>query len=256
MNRGLRLRRRSTASGLAAGSFGNERTANVPRDTRWIPRALAVLLGAHCLLGPVAEAADVDRVWRRLYADHLPEYCKYTQSLPDHSRGDYGHPLSTGKYRTLFGEAWHHLHHYCFGLDLMYQNAKLTPSVELRRGNLAQAVREFDYVIDRSDDSMVLAAEIHFKKGVALMGLEQYVDAVESLTRAISIRDDYVPAYLALSNYFERFGDLEQATLIAQRGLERAPDTPVLRKRVAELTRSEAPGSRSSDSTVAPSPSR
>lgn len=193
------------------------------------------LLVATALVIPGTLADEVDRVWAKRYANHLPEWCKYTQELPDKSvHGAYGHPLSK-TYSVVFAPAWLHLHHYCRGLSWMYEASKVVNDEAVRRGLYAGVVAECDYVLERSDDTLVLAPEIHYKKGIALMTLGRRMEAVESFTAALAIRADYVPAYLALSQYFERAGDVTEATRVIRQGLERAPDAPQLRLRLAEL---------------------
>jgi hypothetical protein len=58
---------------------------------------------------------------------------------------------------------------------------------------------------------------------------------VESFLAAIALRADYVPPYLALSQYFEQAGDRTEATRIIREGLAHAPDSPHLQERIAEL---------------------
>jgi len=183
-------------------------------------------------------------VWAANYANHLPEWCKYTQELPDkirHGHGAYGDPLSKS-YERVFGDAWKDLHHYCRALSWLYDASKIVNDEPIRHGLYAHAVDECDYVLQRADKSLVLLPEIHYKKGIALMSLGKRVEAVESFTAALAIRADYVPAYLALSQYFERAGDVTEATRIIREGLARAPDAPQLRQRLAELEGQPATG--------------
>jgi len=182
-----------------------------------------------------ARANEIDRVWAARYANHLPEWCKYTQELPDkHFQGAYGDPLSK-TYSVVFAPVWHHLHHYCRGLSWMYEATKVGRDETARRGLYNNVVSEFDYVLDRSDDTFVLAPELHYRKGVALMALEHRMEAVESFTAALRIRPDYVPAYVALSQYFESAGDVSEAVRVLREGLARVPDAPQLQQRLAEL---------------------
>lgn len=174
------------------------------------------------------------RLFDRRYAAHLPEYCLYTQGLPDGSAGMYDHPLSTGKYRTMFGDTWHHLHHYCFGLDDLF-NAANHEDPFLRQGSYRKSVGEFDYVLHHAPDDFILGAEIYVNKAFALQAMKQYGDAVEAYTAAIERKSDYVPAYIGLSSCFETLGDVGQALAIIESGLQQAPDSSALRERHSQL---------------------
>lgn len=209
-------------------------TLQVMRASSALRRAVVLAL---VLSGPSVFAREVDRLWSQLYADHLPAYCKYTQQLPNKREGAYGAPESQ-MYRERFGEPWKDLHHYCFALDLLYQATRSVHDETVRRGMYVDAVDECDYVLERlPDDTCPLIPEIHYTRGIALMTLGRRLEGLESFTKAIEIRPDYAPPYVALSQYFESAGDVGEATRIVREGLTRAPDAPQLRERLAELER-------------------
>jgi hypothetical protein len=61
---------------------------------------------------------------------------------------------------------------------------------------------------------------------------------MEPLHRAINLRPDYWPAYVALSDYFANLGSFEDAREWLRKGLEAAPQSQALARRLAELDRS------------------
>jgi tetratricopeptide (TPR) repeat protein len=186
--------------------------------------------------------AERNRVWDQTFADHLPEYCKYTQALPDHLgsvslglKGAYYHPLSTDKYQKMFGkDTWVHMHHHCQGLEFMYR-AMNHPDPTKKIFWYRQAVTEFDYVINRARKPYLLHAEGLFNKGIAFLSIQEPIEGVNYLSEAIQIDPRYLPAYVALANYFQYSGDLEQAASVVQAGLEQIPDSAILRAKLAEL---------------------
>ena len=195
--------------------------------------ALLASLGAAatpCLAAMTAQ----EQLFRRLWADHLPEYCLYTQLMPDGDYGLYGSPVSK-EYGKMFGPAFHHMHHYCFGLENTYQ-ASLEDEQPARLRLYSQAVREFDYVLDRSTDDFVLKPEIYVNKGAALEVLGLYADAVEAYTNALTLKRDYVPAYIGLSNCFEVLGDPARALAMVDSGLQQVPGSEALLAKRSELT--------------------
>ncbi len=197
-----------------------------------LPR-LAIVALASAAAGP--GFAGEEELFQRLWADHLPAYCLYTQLLPD---GDYGlYKSSTAKeYEKKYGyEAFRTLHHYCFGLEKTYQAA--TEEDERQRRFLYQsAVNEFDYVLVRTTDAFILKPEIYVSKGAALEVLGKYADAVQVYTEAIRLVKDYVPAYIGLSNCFETLGDPARALAIVESGLRHAPTSEILLGRRSALT--------------------
>ncbi len=221
------------------------------RRFRTIP---PLLLGASALLFPAAHAQDeqapvrdaeanarhwasVDRVWAKRYADHLPEWCKYTMELPSSAeeKGAYGDPRGAPWVKEFGKHRFMHLHHYCRGLDHLYEGARVVNDEERRDFLFREAATECTYVLDRTDDSFVLKPEIYYKKGMALMAHGKPVEAVENFTAALQIRPNYEPAYVSLSQFFERAGDRAEARRLIEEGLRWVPQSTQLTARLAEL---------------------
>lgn len=194
--------------------------------------------------------AERDRVWAQHFADHLPEFCKYTQSLPNHNgsgggglKGAYGHPLSTEKYRKMFGkETWHDMHHYCHGLEFMYRAGNSIDPAE-KAFWYRNALGAFDYVLVRAAQPFLLEAEGLLNKGIALLNLDDPIQGVLCLSQAIEVDPEYLPAYVALSNYFERSGDREQAIAILESGLTNIPQSRLLEENLARIRAESASSS-------------
>ena len=180
----------------------------------------------------------IDRIWTR-WGDHLPDWCKYTMLLPDPRIGEtspgWGDPRGE-PYKAVFGgmQNFEDMHHYCRGLNDLYEGSRSNEE-QTRIHWFSEAVRECDYVLERTDLNFVLRPEIFYKKGVALMTLGLPIEAVEMFTTALSTRQDYEPAYLSLSQYFERAGDPAEAKRLIQEGLRWIPGSTQLTDRLAEL---------------------
>ena len=190
---------------------------------------LAAVAALTCAAASSALAGSTtqEQIFKRLWADHLPDYCLYTQLLPDGEYGLFGTPTSK-EFGKTFGEAtFRHLHHYCFGLEKTYL-ASQEQEEHLRIGLYRSAVNEFDYVLDRSPDDFVLKPEIYVNKGSALEILGLYADAVTAYTRALEIAPTHVPAYIGLSNCFESLGDKARARAIVEAGLRQSPNAESL----------------------------
>jgi tetratricopeptide (TPR) repeat protein len=199
----------------------------------------------------------IDRIWTR-WGDHLPDWCKFTMLLPDPRLNEtspgWGDPRGE-PYKVAFGgmQNFEDVHHYCRGLNDLYEGSRSNEE-STRQTWFNDAVREFDYVLERTDLSFVLRPEIYYKKGVALMTLGRPIEAVEMFTAALSTRQDYEPAYLSLSQYFEHAGDRAEAKRLIEEGLRWIPGSTQLAARLDELegrtrthraTSGNAPASRS-----------
>lgn len=164
----------------------------------------------------------------------LPPYCKFTQLFNERVPGG-NNPAEFARWRTIMGDTFIHMHHYCYGLMYLHRAAVLARSAEVRAFNLRSAIVEFDYVIDRAPADFVLLPEILTKKGEALVLQGRSALALAELERAIELRPDYWPPYARMSDYYRSVGEIEKARAILERGLARAPDAQGLRRRLAEL---------------------
>jgi tetratricopeptide (TPR) repeat protein len=116
----------------------------------------------------------------------------------------------------------------------------LAPTKQLRDFHLSASINEFNYVLERAKDDFVMLPEILTKKGENLIRLGRAPLGMIELERAIAVKPDYWPPYVALSDYFKDSGDIEKARQALQRGLAAAPNTQALKKRLAALEKPKA----------------
>jgi hypothetical protein len=177
----------------------------------------------------------------------LPPYCKYTQHYRDNVPGG-GDPGQIARWAGVLGEKnFHHLHHYCYGLENSNRALYFSRTKQERDRELAQSVREFEYVLDRVTPDFVLLPEILTRRGENLLRLGNGPQGVVDLIRAIELKPDHWPPYAALSDHYKALGDFEAAWEWAERGLSAAPGTKALERRLAELDKTKAPDSRSAN---------
>lgn len=186
----------------------------------------------------------------------LPKYCAYTQLFRQHvPGGSDGDQIQA--WRALMGPAFDDLHHYCFGL--MKTNRAMLYGVtrEQRRFYLADAVDEYDYVLQRAPKDFVLTPEILVKKGVNLVRLDRGPVALLQFEKAIEVKPDYWTAYGELSDFYKQQGNTAKARETLERGLAASPDAPGLKRRMAELTGgSDAKKARRPADSGSPAPQR
>jgi tetratricopeptide (TPR) repeat protein len=170
----------------------------------------------------------------------LPPYCRYTQYYRESVPGA-NDPKQVERWTSLMGaQNFPHLHHYCWGLEssnraLYFSSTKLD-----RERELTQSVREFDYVLERVSPDFALLPEILTRRGENLLRLGNDPQGLQDLNRAIEVKPDHWPPYAALSDHYKALGDFASAREWAERGLAAAPGTRALQRRLAELDKTKA----------------
>jgi tetratricopeptide (TPR) repeat protein len=164
----------------------------------------------------------------------LPRYCTYTQLFRAAVPGgnDY---REKERWTLIMGDAFNHMHHYCWGLMDTNRALFLVRTERWRKYYLGLSIGEFDYVIDRAPDDMVLLPEILTKKCENLSRLDRGSQAERASERAIALKPDYWPAYAAISGHYKGMGDLAKAREWLEKGLSVTPDVKALTRRLAEL---------------------
>jgi len=217
----------------ATGSYAEPDEGDGSVSTRSnVLRVVCAVLLAGLAARPGFGAYQED-LFQRLWADHLPRFCLYTQLIPDGDYGLYTTPTAR-EYEKIYGPAFRHMHHYCFGLEKSYK-ASLEEDEQQRTSLYRESVGEYDYVLQRTTDDFVLKPDIYFHKGNSLEVLGAYADAVSAYTAALALKSDYVAAYVGLSNCFEVLGDPGRALSIVETGLRYSPDSEDLLRRRSTL---------------------
>lgn len=184
---------------------------------------LLVLAGT---AGMHARASEYPRnYWKVGY----PDYCQYSFD------GNRGHPQKS-PYATVYGwKNFQHLHHYCRGLYRMKEAAAAAESTAAMDSSFYRATMEFNYVLDNTGPDFVLKPEILVQKGISLLAIGKFIEAIECFNEALELRRDYVPAYVALANYFLNQDDPEGAREVLEIGLAHAPDSEILLGMLADI---------------------
>jgi len=164
----------------------------------------------------------------------LPRYCIYTQTFRDRIPGG-SDPTTIERWYAQLGQPFHAMHHYCYGLMKTNRAVLLTHDSSVKQFYLADAVTEFDYVIERAPPDFILLPEMLTKKGENLMLMGKGPLAVLAFEQAIEKKKDYWIAYVRLSDYYKETGDIRKARETLERGLAAAPDAQGLQRRLTEL---------------------
>ena len=168
----------------------------------------------------------------------LPPYCRVHQfihihnSFPPNVTPDI--LAERARWQKTIGPGFSGLHHYCFGLNYM-RRANLTPDETLRTFFLSRALDNIKYVLKQPERPVILLPEIHLNMGFALRLIGEDALAANEYIAATKVLPSYSPAYGALSDYYRDAGDLEGAKRTLRLGLEHAPNSKLLKRKLAEF---------------------
>jgi tetratricopeptide (TPR) repeat protein len=100
---------------------------------------------------------------------------------------------------------------------------------------VADAINEFDYVIERSPRDFILLPEILTRKGMNMIQLGMGPQAVAQFEQAVELKPDYWPPYVSIADFYAGVGERAKAIEVLERGLKAAPDAAALIRRRADL---------------------
>lgn len=161
----------------------------------------------------------------------LPDYCRETYD------GELGDPRLS-RFNDVFGwENFQHMHHYCRGLNKVKRAADSAAVPSRREGYYGDSISEFNYVLRNTRPDFVLRPEVLVQQGSSYLALDRIPEALDVLSQAILLRDDYVPAYVALGNYFLSVDDPAGAREVVEIGLYHVPDSEALLELIARIDR-------------------
>lgn len=200
------------------------------------------LLAALLLASALAQAQSRgDPKWRG-YTDGewalMPEWCIDSQD------GPYGSPEGAnytnrspraGKWLSLMGTDFWHMHHYCRALRDMQRARSATISKRDRDFVLIRAISDFEYVINTAKPTMVLMPEVFLKLGDLYVMRQDLGNANVAYEQSRRLKPDYWPAY---DRWIEVLIDLKQwepARKLALEGLSHLPDEPNLTARLQRI---------------------
>jgi hypothetical protein len=165
----------------------------------------------------------------------LPKYCTYTQLFRSKVPGG-NNEVEIGRWTDVFGSTFQHLHHYCWGMMKTNRAMLLARDRGVKNFYLADALKEFDYVIERAPPDFVLLPEILDRKAVNLVRLERGPLALVEFERAMQIKPDYWPPYAHAADFHKDAGQIGKARQVLEEGLKHSPDAAALTRRLNELS--------------------
>jgi len=124
--------------------------------------------------------------------------------------------------------------HYC-DCPRFTQRAVGTLDATERRYNLQLAVDGCNYALGHSDPNSYMRPMVLVSKGRALELAKRPAEAIADYETAIRLNPSYYKAYIGLSDAYLAVGDRKAALQAVERGLQVAPQSTGLQKRLAKL---------------------
>lgn len=152
----------------------------------------------------------------------LPAYCKDTQTWPG------GNPDGMARGKAIYGEAFWHFHHYCYAMLWLLRADSHTNSAVERRGFLAGALDDLDYVLKYLPPDYFLMPEMLTMRGRILFRQGNVTTATVEFKKAIEQKRDYWRAYYELARCHEALGSRSAALDVVREGLTYSPDSKAL----------------------------
>jgi len=161
----------------------------------------------------------------------LPPFCK--AKIGHHDKND----AATNYWKGVFGpENWIHIHHYCFGVNFVNRSYRPGKARVERDADLRNAINNFNYVLGHTQSNFSLRADVMVQKARALHRLGNEAEVAGLYMKAIELKPDYVPAYIALGDYYKDSGDRAKARETYEAGLKKVPDNSLLNRRIRRLS--------------------
>jgi len=186
---------------------------------------LLIIVGIVGLSAPWHNLAAASAEWKQ-NTRLLPQYCK------DRAKGTNSPEWS--KWRSTFGEAYIHMHHYCNGI---YYEQKARSTINQRERNrlLAGAIGEMQYVGRHCGSGCVLYPELKSRLGWALGEKGRAGEAIGQFQLAIKAKPTYTSAYAKLSDLYLKLKQPDEARRVLEAGLKVKPGSRKLQRRLREL---------------------
>ncbi len=163
----------------------------------------------------------------------LPAYCA--------ARLEKAGPEAFARWNEIIGPNFIHIHHYCFGLHKRRMAAR-EPDPAERKRLVRSAIGEITYVESHAQGDIPFYAEIFTVRGKLHLMLNEKAEAASYFKRAIARDPGFGPAYGALARMLRDEGRMDQARRVIAEGVRVAPNSPSLRKLMAQYGVAAAEG--------------
>ncbi|MDD5580258.1 MAG: tetratricopeptide repeat protein [Methylobacter sp.] len=158
----------------------------------------------------------------------LPPWCK--AKLGDVSEAE------RKLWERRIGPGWIHVHHYCAALFTLNLSYKVTDRNQLPE-IYKVVVGEIAYVEKNTSPKFKLWPKMQYDKGQVLEKMNDTAGAMRAYQESIQANPKLPLSYAALSDLYKKQKNNKEAIVILEQGLKHKPESKVLLKRLAILSK-------------------
>lgn len=163
----------------------------------------------------------------------LPEYCPHTITFVK----TYGSLEGQQIWKQRLGPPYQAMHHYCWALIARNRASRFSATPLEKRHNYSTVVADIEFVLRYADDAFPLMPEILTRRAEAYLQLKEFANAERDLRRALSIRQDYWPAYAELAECLAAQGKHKDAMAVLKDGIGKSSDPRMLQRMLDNMKR-------------------
>lgn len=124
--------------------------------------------------------------------------------------------------------------HYCECLRFTQRAVNASNEAD-KKDSLNQAIDGCNYALGHSDPNSYMRPMVLVSKGRALEIAKRPAEAIQAYETAIKLNPSYYKAYIGLSDAYLAIGDRKSALQAVETGIQIAPQSTGLQKRLAKL---------------------
>jgi tetratricopeptide (TPR) repeat protein len=158
----------------------------------------------------------------------LPPYCKAKLGNVSEAEREI--------WARRIGGGFLHIHHYCAALFTMNLSYKVTDRKQLPEIYNA-VLGEIAYVENNTSPKFILWPRLQYDKGQVLEKLNDTAAAIQAYQESIKSNPKLPLSYAALSDLYEKQKNTKEAIVILEQGLKYKPESKILLKRLAKLSK-------------------
>lgn len=197
----------------------------------WIARIAAVAALAVFWALPAYAGSRMSETEYRM----LPDYCKAQGNVEQSYFQKYYNPGRAQQWKDAFGSNnFQHFHHYCWSLVAIAQ-AYSSTAIGSRLSLATGAIRDIEYVLERSSSDFVLLPMIYTKLGEAYLLARDDRNAEAAFRKAWEVDPSYWRPYVWWAGRLKQRGKTREALAVAEEGLKNAPGTKSLQNLIRDL---------------------
>lgn len=181
---------------------------------------------------PHIAAANLDKPPTPAEIKSWPQFCQDRWKYGDNRKSSV-----VEKWRSVLGDDYEHLHHYCLGLNYVNRANRSWNNKKNMTYFLSKAERNMNYMISHTKASFVIRPDIHIELGKVYVRQKKIGDAVAQFQNAIRLRKDYSKGYVALSDLYKNNNNRSEALKVIEEGLKYSPDSRSLKRRLKKLSK-------------------